>query len=73
LDGGLKIRWQTAEMKLAAQRCADAAKAGGGRSKKSKNRYGDDIISKLAGNRSQRIVWDRLTEVVSKPQIRFPA
>jgi hypothetical protein len=45
-------------MNLAAQRHTDTAKEDAGQSKKQR---GDDIISKLAGNRSQRIVWDRLT------------
>jgi hypothetical protein len=57
-------------MNLAAQRCKDAGKEDAGQSK---NQRGEDIISKLAGNRSQRIIWDRLVEVVSKLQIRFPA
>jgi hypothetical protein len=45
-------------MKSAAQRRADTGKEDAGQSK---HQRGDDIISKLAGNRSQRIVWDRLT------------
>ena len=44
-------------MNLAAERRKDAAQEDAG---KSKNQSGDDIISKLADNRSQRIVWDRL-------------
>jgi len=44
-------------MKLAAQRSADAGKEDAGQSK---NPRGDDKFSKLAGNRSQRTVWDRL-------------
>jgi hypothetical protein len=51
-------------MNLAAERRKDAAQEDAGQSE---NQPGDDIISKLAGNRSQRIVWDRLIEVVSKP------
>jgi hypothetical protein len=47
-------------MKLAAQRSKDAAREGVAQSKNLKNQRGDGKTSKLAGNRPQRIAWDRL-------------